>query len=68
MVITVLVNDVAKQVEERCTLTSLQQQLELPTHGCVFAINDQIIPKGLWPTKILNEGDQISLFQAIAGG
>ncbi len=68
MVITVLVNNVAKQVEERSTLASLQQQLELPTQGCVFAINDQIIPKGLWTTKTLNEGDQISLFQAIAGG
>ncbi len=68
MFITVLVNDVAKQVEERSTLVSLQQQLELPTHGCVFAINDQIIPKGLWSSKTLNEGDQISLFQAIAGG
>ncbi len=68
MFITVLVNDLAKQVEERSTLASLQKQLELPTHGCVFAINDQIIPKGLWQTKTLNEGDQISLFQAIAGG
>lgn len=68
MVITVLVNDVTKQVKESSTLASLQQQLKLPTHGCVFAINDQIIPKGLWSTKTLNEGDQISLFQAIAGG
>jgi len=68
MSITVSVNKVDKKVEKSTTLASLQKQLDLPIKGCVFVINEQIIPKGLWPTTTLNEGDQISLFQAIAGG
>lgn len=68
MLITVTVNDVEHQVRSELTLAGLQQQLELPNHGCVFAINEQIIPKGLWETQPINDGDQISLFQAIAGG
>ncbi|QSA20152.1 sulfur carrier protein ThiS, partial [Vibrio furnissii] len=50
------------------TLASVQAQLELPVQGCVFAINDQVIPRGLWHQTVLNDGDHISLFQAIAGG
>lgn len=68
MSITVTVNGVVQQINQQTTLTSLQQQLDLPVVGSVFAINDQIIPKGLWSSKVLNEGDRISLFQAIAGG
>ncbi len=68
MFITVSVNGVSQQIKSQSTLTSLQQELNLPTVGCVFAINDQIVPKGLWQTQQLSEGDQISLFQAIAGG
>ncbi|WP_165312653.1 sulfur carrier protein ThiS [Vibrio ziniensis] len=68
MLITVSVNGVTQQIKSQSTLTSLQHEFDLPTVGCVFAINDQIIPKGLWKTQQLCEGDQISLFQAIAGG
>lgn len=68
MSITVTVNGVVQQINQQTTLTSLQQQLDLPAVGCVFAINDQIIPKGLWSSQVLNEGDRIFLFQAIAGG
>ncbi len=68
MLITVTVNNTKQQVKPSTSLATLQEQLNLPTIGCVFAINDQIIPKGLWTNRTLNEGDQISLFQAIAGG
>jgi len=68
MLITVNVNSEPRQVKRNSTIESLQVQLELPIVGCVFAINEQIIPKGLWSKTFLNEGDQISLFQAIAGG
>jgi len=68
MLITVNVNNQAQKIESNSTLSSLQKQIDLPIIGCVFAINEQIIPKGLWSTTVLSEGDQISLFQAIAGG
>ncbi|XAW89514.1 sulfur carrier protein ThiS [Vibrio sp. CDRSL-10 TSBA] len=68
MTITIFINQQAHQIEATTSLHTLQIQLGLPTVGCVFAINQQVIPKGLWSETQLNQGDQISLFQAIAGG
>ncbi|OTW28190.1 thiamine biosynthesis protein ThiS, partial [Vibrio parahaemolyticus] len=50
---------------------NLQQiitQFSLPEMGCVFAINNQVVPRSEWASTVLSEGDSISLFQAIAGG
>lgn len=68
MTITIYINQQAQQTEADTTLDILQAQLSLPTQGCVFAINQQVIPKGLWSETVLSQGDHISLFQAIAGG
>jgi len=65
---TIGVNGVEHKIDSGLTLAALQQDLDLPTHGCVFAINEQIIPKVLWQVQVINDGDKISLFQAIAGG
>ncbi|NNN46070.1 MULTISPECIES: sulfur carrier protein ThiS [Vibrio] len=68
MTVVITINQQPQQVAQGRTLQQIQQELQLPTLGCVFAINDNIIPKGLWAKTYLNDGDQISLFQAIAGG
>lgn len=60
-----------KQPYELAINTTLQQviaQLALPEKGCVFSINQTVIPKSAWSERVLNPGDEISLFQAIAGG
>ncbi len=66
--VTVTINEKPHQVE-RCT--NLQQiiiQFSLSEVGCVFAINNQVVPRSEWESTVLSEGDSISLFQAIAGG
>ncbi|QXO17431.1 MULTISPECIES: sulfur carrier protein ThiS [Gammaproteobacteria] len=68
MTITIFINQQAHQIKAATSLQTLQHELGLPTLGCVFAINQQVIPKGLWSETLLNQGDQIALFQAIAGG
>ncbi|NAW69134.1 sulfur carrier protein ThiS [Vibrio sp. V27_P1S3P104] len=68
MTMVITINQQPQQVAQGRTLQQIQQELQLPTLGCVFAINDNIISKGLWAKTYLNDGDQISLFQAIAGG
>lgn len=44
------------------------EKLELSSSGCALAINGEIIPRGQWRDVSVNQGDEISLFQAIAGG
>lgn len=42
-----------------------QQQLRA---GIAVAINQQVIPRSHWDSQSLQEGDNIMLFTAIAGG
>ncbi|CDV62086.1 thiamine biosynthesis protein [Salmonella enterica subsp. enterica serovar Paratyphi A] len=36
--------------------------------GAALALNQQILPREQWEQQIVQEGDQILLFQVIAGG
>ncbi|MDN3662016.1 sulfur carrier protein ThiS [Vibrio astriarenae] len=66
--ITIMINDQAHQVEAKSSLEDIITQFSLPSMGCVFSINNHVISRDKWPSTHLNEGDAISLFQAIAGG
>jgi len=49
-------------------LSEVLLSLAIPTQGCALAVNGEIVPRAEWPTWRVNQGDDISLFQAIAGG
>ncbi|MFK3656993.1 sulfur carrier protein ThiS, partial [Escherichia coli] len=49
------------------TINQLLIELKQPSMGVALAINDIIIPRENWNTQMINEGDTILLFQAIAG-
>ncbi|WP_260261327.1 sulfur carrier protein ThiS [Vibrio intestinalis] len=66
--ITIIINEQSHQVAEQSSLEQIISQCALPELGCVFAINNQVIPRSEWQSTVLSEGDAISLFQAIAGG
>ena len=66
--ITIVINEQPQQIVNQSDLQKIIHQFELPEVGCVFAINNTVIPRGEWGRTLLCEGDSISLFQAIAGG
>lgn len=68
MSLEILINNKPQIFAHSMTLADIIEKLALPQFGCVFTINNTIIPKSQWPSYQLNNGDQISLFQAIAGG
>lgn len=49
-------------------LEELITALDKPEQGIAIAVNEQIIPRQQWASFTLSENDNISLFQAIAGG
>jgi len=49
-------------------LAELITALDKPEQGIAIAVNEQIIPRQQWASFTLSENDNISLFQAIAGG
>lgn len=50
------------------TITSLLSVLEQPGKGIAVAVNQTIITRQKWDDFQLSENDQVTLFQAIAGG
>jgi len=67
-VITIAINEQSHQVATGSNLQQIISQFELPEMGCVFAINNNVVPRSEWASTALSQGDSISLFQAIAGG
>lgn len=68
MSVTIYLNQQAIELIASSSLQRLHSQLNLPAQGCVFSINGHVVPKSEWEQTMLSTGDQISLFQAIAGG
>ena len=64
----ITVNDERYSLDMPVTISQLLIELKQPSMGVALAINDIIIPRENWNTQLINEGDTILLFQAIAGG
>jgi sulfur carrier protein len=70
--IHIFINGQALQVEQK---TSLQQVLRLVTElhqldleNIAVALNQHIVPKSQWAEQGCQQGDQINVFNAVAGG
>ncbi len=64
----IFVNEQAVEITENSNIEQLLTQLDSPLKGSAVAVNQSIISRSNWSDYKLNEADQISLFQAIAGG
>ncbi|QFI39329.1 sulfur carrier protein ThiS [Moritella marina ATCC 15381] len=62
-----IINDEIKSVVVT-TISSLLIVLEQPEKGIAVAVNQAIITRQKWGDFQLSENDQVTLFQAIAGG
>ncbi len=61
-------NDEPLQCAEATSVAALLTQLEQQQPGVALALNQHILPRERWDHHLLQEGDQILLFQVIAGG
>jgi sulfur carrier protein len=61
-------NDQPIQCLDNLTLATLLEQLRTLKPGTAVAVNQTIVPREQWEQHLLQDGDQILLFQAIAGG
>ncbi|MFH8136429.1 sulfur carrier protein ThiS [Pantoea osteomyelitidis] len=64
----VKVNDEIVELEDAATLSELLAQLSRHQPGIALAVNHTIVPRQSWAQCRLTEGDDILVFQAIAGG
>jgi sulfur carrier protein len=66
--VNVMVNNENISVDDDVNVMRLIDVLGLPSKGAVCAVNLVVVAKSEWSTTYLNPGDDISLFQVIAGG
>jgi len=64
----VLFNDEPMMRDENLTVAALLETLRQLKPGTALALNQQILPREQWERQQVNEGDNILLFQVIAGG
>lgn len=61
------VND--KEVETSAKyLNQLILEMNLPQVGVAVAVNNRMIPRAEWETRILEEGTKIVIIKAVCGG
>ncbi|MCE2594100.1 sulfur carrier protein ThiS [Motilimonas cestriensis] len=66
--ITININGQAQQLAPQTSVTDLLTTLGHAEQGMALAVNQSIISRSEWPDHYLQQGDEVSLFQAIAGG
>ncbi|WP_312042219.1 sulfur carrier protein ThiS [Erwinia sp.] len=64
----IIINDEPHVFAAPLTLTVLLEQLCHSPSGTALAVNQRIVPRDRWPDYLLQEGDSLVIFQAIAGG
>ena len=64
----IIVNEEEIEVADITNIEQLLVSLNKPLTGSAIAVNQNVISRSQWGQHLLSEGDQISLFQAIAGG
>lgn len=61
-------NDEPMQCREELTVAMLLDHLCQLKPGIALALNQQILPREQWERQQVRDGDNILLFQVIAGG
>ncbi|MGF1763467.1 sulfur carrier protein ThiS [Aliivibrio kagoshimensis] len=64
----VLLNSKRITISESNSLLEVLETLAIPLQTTAVAVNATVIPKSDWQKTVLNTGDKIDMFQAIAGG
>lgn len=64
----IVCNGSSVELPESTTVTLFLQQQGLSPLGMALAISDELIPRSQWPSKVLQEGDRLTLIRAAQGG
>jgi sulfur carrier protein len=65
---TVVLNGQRCELRDNTTLTDAVAQLTGAMQGVAVAVNGAVVPRGLWPTTVLAEADEIEVLTAVQGG
>lgn len=64
----IVINDEPQVISAPLTLQDLLIALSRSQPGTALAVNQHIVPRDRWDSYFLQEGDELVIFQTIAGG
>ena len=68
MTLTIRLNDRAQSLAAGLSVADLLAAQDVNPQGVAVALNGAVLPRGRWAETRLNDGDELRLFTAIAGG
>jgi sulfur carrier protein len=67
--VKVYVNDEGVELAERASVAALLEAMALAgLSGVAVAVNDEVVPRGEWGSRPLEDGDRVLLIAPIQGG
>ena len=66
--ITIKVNDNQQEFLTEVTLQELVEKLQIQTNGIAIAVNSSVVKKTDWPSKLLQNNDDVLIIKSTQGG
>jgi sulfur carrier protein len=67
-VITIHINGAARQMAESCSVAALIEELGYTGKRIALECNGDIVPRSLYATQQINDGDRLEIVVAVGGG
>jgi sulfur carrier protein len=64
----ITVNGTEREAEDGASVAGVVAAVTRAPAGVAVALNDQVVPRGAWPTTIVREADRIEVLTAVQGG
>ncbi len=68
MFMKIFVNGEDRELEHSATLAELVEILEMGDRRIAVEVNEELVPRSLFPDHALSDGDRIEIVHAIGGG
>jgi len=62
------VNNEQQEISENTSVQQLVEQLNISTNGIAIAINNNVVTKSEWNSRIINNNDDILIIKSTQGG
>lgn len=64
----IVVNGVRRSVAADVTVHDIVEDVTADATGCAVAVNDAVVPRTAWATRMLESGDRVEVLTAVQGG
>ncbi|MFQ5441426.1 MAG: sulfur carrier protein ThiS [Thermodesulfobacteriota bacterium] len=62
------INGESREVSDGMTLEDLVEELEIKRAGIAVDVNREVVPRGSYGEKVLEEGDRVEIIRMVGGG